>query len=327
MAFYVSPCDNGGELRRLITAGGGKVAEKSSKDVINLIPEGLQHKKLRKLEDAISSRFVVDCMSRKTLLQLSDYRLAKPPGAGTAANVAPAAPKAAAKAAAAAAPGAAPARRGHQKRDRFTAEDDAAMVDWVKKNPYLRTQGKEIWQRAVTAKVTGHSWQSMQNRYRRYLKEKREEEKREELRKSLANGAAAAGAPAAARMGPGPAALVAAADEDFIEDFSQPTASPKRKAPEAETQRKRPQWRKSLSCWQVRKEKKRDRLGAPETPEVATPRESRGVVAESQPVSANAEASSARPVKRLNLDPFEGVPEWILETQDLERAADISLLV
>ena len=32
----VPPCDNGGELRRLITAGGGKVAEKSSKDVINL---------------------------------------------------------------------------------------------------------------------------------------------------------------------------------------------------------------------------------------------------------------------------------------------------
>lgn len=58
-------------------------------------------------------------MSRKTLLQLSDYR------AAPAANVAPAAPEAAAKAAAkAAAPGAAPARRGHQKRDRFTAEDD-----------------------------------------------------------------------------------------------------------------------------------------------------------------------------------------------------------
>mmetsp|Transcript_40160 Transcript_40160/g.63105 ORF Transcript_40160/g.63105 Transcript_40160/m.63105 type:complete len:103 (-) Transcript_40160:5-313(-) len=48
MAFYVPPCDNGGELRRLITAGGGKVAEKSSKDVINLIPEGLQHKKTAK---------------------------------------------------------------------------------------------------------------------------------------------------------------------------------------------------------------------------------------------------------------------------------------
>ena len=76
----------------------------------------------------------------------------------------------------------------------------------------------------------------------------------------------------------------------------------------------------------MRKEKKRERLGAPETPEVATPRESRGVVAESQPVFAN-EASSARPWRRLNMDPFEGCPEWILETQDLERAADISLLV
>ena len=73
-------------------------------------------------QDAISSRFVVDCMSCKTLLQLSDYR------AAPAANVAPAAPKAAAKAAAAAAPGAAPARRGHQKRDRFTAEDDEMLL-------------------------------------------------------------------------------------------------------------------------------------------------------------------------------------------------------
>ena len=70
-------------------------------------------------------------MSRKTLLQLSDYRLAKPPagaaGTAPAAFVAPAAPKAAAKAAAkaeAAPAGAAPARRGPQKRDRFTAEDD-----------------------------------------------------------------------------------------------------------------------------------------------------------------------------------------------------------
>ena len=35
-SVQVPPCDNGGELRRLITAGGGKVAEKSSKDVINL---------------------------------------------------------------------------------------------------------------------------------------------------------------------------------------------------------------------------------------------------------------------------------------------------
>jgi len=42
------------------------VSEKAGKNVINLMPEGLKHKKLQKLEDAISSSFVVDCMSRKT---------------------------------------------------------------------------------------------------------------------------------------------------------------------------------------------------------------------------------------------------------------------
>ena len=46
-----------------------------------------------------------------------------------------------------------------------------------------------------------------------------------------------------------------------------------------------------------------------------------------QEARANSEASSARPVKRLNLDPFQDVPDWILATQDLTRAPDISLLV
>ena len=32
----------------------------------------------------------------------------------------------------------------------------------MKKNVGLKSQGKELWVRAVQAKVTGHSWQSMQ---------------------------------------------------------------------------------------------------------------------------------------------------------------------
>lgn len=41
--------------------------------------------------------------------------------------------------------------------------------EWVRKNPGKRHQGKELWVRAVNALVTKHSWQSMQNRYRRHL--------------------------------------------------------------------------------------------------------------------------------------------------------------
>eukprot|EP00434_Breviolum_minutum_P015959 symbB.v1.2.014067.t1/scaffold1007.1/size144738/12 len=146
--FYVPPCSSGGELRRLITAGGGKVSEKAGKNVINLMPEGLKHKKLQKLEDAISSSFVVDCMSRKTLLPLSTYRLA---GAAAPAQAAGSAASAPSRAPAAKASPAHPA--GGQKREKFTREDDAALVEWVRKNPDLKSQGKDIWVRAANAKA------------------------------------------------------------------------------------------------------------------------------------------------------------------------------
>jgi len=330
MAFYVPPSHACGELRRLITAGGGKVAEKAGKDVINVMPEGLQHKKVQKLEDAISSRFIMDCMARKSLLPLADYRL----GSRVAAPAEAAAPAASAgqPAAPAQQPAAAPAKAAHTKksRDKFTKEEDAALVEWVKNNPSLKCQGKDIWVRAVNAKVTGHSWQSMQNRYRRYLREK----KKDDLRKSLARGAEAAReAPAAAAgRGPGAAAAADAVEEtDLIEDFSQPKAISKRKAPEAEAER--PRWRKSLSVWQLRKCKRGDRWDeATPTQEVATRKTLGGVVPEAiapayqPPQVGNSQALMARPVKRMMLDPFAGVPQWILDTQDLEKAAEISLL-
>lgn len=37
-------------------------------------------------------------------------------------------------------------------------QEDDALVQWVRRNPGLKSQGKDIWMRAVTAKVTGHSW-------------------------------------------------------------------------------------------------------------------------------------------------------------------------
>lgn len=310
MIFYVPPCSSGGELRRLITAGGGKVSEKAGKNVINLMPEGLKHKKLQKLEDAISSSFVVDCMSRKTLLPLSSYRLgAAPQAAGSAASAPSRAPAKASPAHAA---------RG-QKREKFTREDDAALVEWVRKNPDLKSQGKDIWVRAANAKVTHHSWQSMQNRYRRQLKEK----KGDGLRRAMACGAAAQGptaAPAApSKASENGAAPVVVVDDDLIEDFSQ-TRAPKRKAeaPQASIERKT-SMRTSLSTWKRRKERQR---AAAMTPVEAAPAY--------QPPTALATAM-AQASPRISVPPtpdiFRGVPQWILDTQDLEKPADISLLL
>lgn len=44
------------------------------------------------------------------------------------------------------------------------------MRRWVAEHPGSGDQGRQLWQAAEEAGVTHHSWQSMQNRWRRYLK-------------------------------------------------------------------------------------------------------------------------------------------------------------
>lgn len=55
-------------------------------------------------------------------------------------------------------------------RAAFTEEDDRAMRQWVAERPTWPDQGKKIWEEAEKAKVTTHSWQSMQNHWRRCLR-------------------------------------------------------------------------------------------------------------------------------------------------------------
>jgi len=51
----------------------------------------------------------------------------------------------------------------------FNAEDDRKMIEWVKDHPNMGPNGRAIWEEAENACLTCHSWQSMQNRYRRHL--------------------------------------------------------------------------------------------------------------------------------------------------------------
>eukprot|EP00927_Polykrikos_kofoidii_P065374 TRINITY_DN6112_c0_g1_i2.p1 TRINITY_DN6112_c0_g1~~TRINITY_DN6112_c0_g1_i2.p1 ORF type:complete len:664 (-),score=80.21 TRINITY_DN6112_c0_g1_i2:733-2724(-) len=55
-------------------------------------------------------------------------------------------------------------------RLKFTDEDDRAMQRWVAEQATCRDQGRKIWERAAEANITTHSWQSMQNRWRRHLR-------------------------------------------------------------------------------------------------------------------------------------------------------------
>ncbi|CAJ1402911.1 unnamed protein product [Effrenium voratum] len=146
MAFYVPPCLDGGRLRGLVKAGGGRIATRPGEgEVINIVPSGAACKKLQE-QKGISSRFITDTMELQQLQDLALYRtgpLPPPPGHGAG-----------------------------KARKKFTAEEDAALVRWVKANSGLRSQGRELWERAQRANVTLHTWQSMQNRWRRRLKAK-----------------------------------------------------------------------------------------------------------------------------------------------------------
>lgn len=44
------------------------------------------------------------------------------------------------------------------------------MRRWVAEHPGWPDQGRQLWEEAEEARITRHSWQSMQNRWRRYLK-------------------------------------------------------------------------------------------------------------------------------------------------------------
>jgi len=61
------------------------------------------------------------------------------------------------------------ALRVRQGRAAFTPDEDAALMQWVVSNPQLRPTGQRLWQAAEKAGVTRHTWQSMNNRYRRHL--------------------------------------------------------------------------------------------------------------------------------------------------------------
>jgi len=56
-----------------------------------------------------------------------------------------------------------------QRRAAFTADEDAALMQWVASNPQLRPTGQRLWKAAEKAGVTRHTWQSMNNRFRRHL--------------------------------------------------------------------------------------------------------------------------------------------------------------
>ena len=162
IAFYVPPCQGGAELRTLVRHGGGLIVNKPSEKAINIIPEGAQLAE----RSAVSSRYIIDSMDKGVLQKSQDYIIPPSKGGGASAGGKDTGAK---PLVALAPPGAREEVKAKAERMKFTAEDEAALARWVRANPGLKAKGRELWERAQRAKITKHTWQSMQNHYRRKL--------------------------------------------------------------------------------------------------------------------------------------------------------------
>ena len=178
LSFYVPPCQDAAQLRSLVRDGGGLIVDKPGDYVINIIPQGAP---AATEHVGVSSRFITDSAAKGQLQKVRRY-IIQPAKAAPA----KAAPASAANAAGVARAGDAfPEAKVRAERKKFTEEDDNALTKWVKSNPGLRPQGREIWERAQRAKITKHSWQSMQNRFRRRIADKKMLEKPGQLALAL----------------------------------------------------------------------------------------------------------------------------------------------
>ncbi|ESO07139.1 hypothetical protein HELRODRAFT_170441 [Helobdella robusta] len=55
-------------------------------------------------------------------------------------------------------------------RNKFSSSEDVAILNYVlKDNKYVNAGGNIIWQKAEELKITDHPWQSMKDRFRRYI--------------------------------------------------------------------------------------------------------------------------------------------------------------
>lgn len=206
LVFHVPHCEEGPQLRKLVLKGGGELTDVAGSDsVLHLIPAGWDTT-CTQTKWALSANFVPHCVAAQKLLDIQQYLVNKrhnKPGDQLASSVnrgagsssrpscdilveqaqAPAQRGGCAtegdeqdeRSAGAQDPAATAGPGGRRRvgRLRFTAEEDKALMQWVSQHPCAPAQGRQLWEGAERAGLTRHSWQSMQNRWRRHIQKRR----------------------------------------------------------------------------------------------------------------------------------------------------------
>ncbi|EDO44451.1 predicted protein [Nematostella vectensis] len=158
--FYITPGPLKKRLKTLIEVRGGIVSSKITPGVDTiLLQESSKDKPL--LDGYTSSEYIKDCIHKNELLNIKPYQARATEKAGksklgavsssNSANI---------------------VKSTTGGRAKYTYEEDQAILDYVKQYacPGIPVGGNVLWKQMEREKVTGHSWQSMQCRYRKILR-------------------------------------------------------------------------------------------------------------------------------------------------------------
>ncbi|XP_052445787.1 telomeric repeat-binding factor 2-interacting protein 1 isoform X3 [Carassius gibelio] len=147
MRFYVRPGPTKTQLYPLVTNGGGTLCRNQEPGAILLIdPVDATTVKANPGQKYISTKYIRDCVEQNLQLNLDDYVISVGPSVQTRMAT------------------------RHQSNGRlgYSPEDDAAILKFMEKRQH-EAKGNRVWKEMEKRRVTGHSWQSMRDRFLKHL--------------------------------------------------------------------------------------------------------------------------------------------------------------
>ncbi|XP_010894493.2 telomeric repeat-binding factor 2-interacting protein 1 isoform X2 [Esox lucius] len=154
MRFFLRPGPTKVQLQPIIKAGGGFVCRVQEPGTILLAdPDEMGSNPGSAAHGYVSTQYIRDCVEKNQQLEVEDY-LFKP--GDLQVNVLSGSER----------------KRGRTSgRMMYTPEDDAAILKYVSEHEG-EVRGNTFWREMEKNGLTNHSWQSMKDRYRKYLRDR-----------------------------------------------------------------------------------------------------------------------------------------------------------
>ncbi|XP_043087858.1 telomeric repeat-binding factor 2-interacting protein 1 [Puntigrus tetrazona] len=150
MRFYVRPGPAKSHIFSLVTNGGGALCRNQEPGAILLIdPWDTATIASGCGQRYISTKYITDCVEQNQQLNLDDYVMSAGPSVQTRTST----------------------RQQGSGRLGYSPEEDAAILKFMEKRQH-EAKGNLVWKEMEKRRVTGHSWQSMRDRFLKHLQQR-----------------------------------------------------------------------------------------------------------------------------------------------------------